>query len=250
MSEGVGRPNPQAEALASGVPARRQPPAATHHVHADAAAQGHHDGLPRIREVLPALQRGGLRFASAGVLPIAAFYLAFRLYGPVIGIITGMAVSLTALSIQAYRIRRLDPIVLVPMLIILVQGAVASVTGSVELYLAAPAVEAILWGMALIGSVLLKRPLVPLIAHELGIVPARFASAPGLQQSLDALTLAWGVAAFAKAGLRLWLLTWLEIEPFLIAVTVGIAGINVVMLALSILLPLLMVRRELAPDPA
>ncbi len=49
-----------------------------------------------------------------------------------------MAVSLTVLGIQAYRIRRLDPIVLVPMVIILVQGLLASLTGSVELYLAAP----------------------------------------------------------------------------------------------------------------
>jgi intracellular septation protein A len=230
-------------------PAARQPSATTS---AAGAAHGDNrqDGQPRIREVLPALKRGALRFASAGLLPIVAFYLAFRLYGPVIGIVTGMAVSLTALSVQAYRLRRLDPIVLVPMLIILVQGTVASVTGSVALYLAAPAVEAVLWGFVLIGSVLLKRPLVPLIARELGIVPTRFASSPGLQQSLEVLTLAWGVAAFAKAGLRLWLLSWLDVEPFLIAVTVGIASINLLMLAISIWLPLQMVRREAAPGAA
>lgn len=221
--------------------AHEQPPGTSG---ADAAPAAHHDGRPRIGEVLPALRRGALRFASAGVLPIVAFYVAFRLYGPVVGIVTGMAVSLTVLSIQAYRLRRLDPIVLVPMLVILVQGTVASVTGSVELYLAAPAVEAILWGVVLIGSVLFKRPLVPLIARELGIVPARFARSPGLLQSLEVLTVAWGVAAFAKAGLRLWLLSWLDIEPFLIAVTFGIAAINVVMLAISIWVPLMMVRRE------
>ncbi len=203
--------------------------------------------VPRLAEVLPALKRGGVRFFSAGALPVLAFYVAFRLGGPVIGIVTGMVVSLTALGIQAYRLRRLDPIVLVPMLVILIQGTLASVTGSVELYLAAPALEAVIWGVVLIGSVLLRRPLVPLIARELGVIPDRFTRSVGVQRSLRLLTLAWGVAAFGKAGLRLWLLTWLPLEPFLIAVTAGITAINVVMIGLSVWLPLAMVRRDLPP---
>lgn len=201
-------------------------------------------GVPRLAEVLPALRTGVVRFLCAGALPVVAFYVAFRLAGPVVGIVTGMLVSLTVLGIQARRLGRLDPIVLVPMVIILVQGLLATFTGSVELYLAAPAVEACIWGVVLIGSVLLKRPLVPLIARELGVVPSRFAASIGLRRSLELLTLAWGVAAFCKAGLRLWLLTLLPLEAFLIAVTLGITGINVVMLALSVWLPLLMVRRE------
>ena len=65
-----------------------------------------------------------------------------------------------------------------------------------------------------------------------------------MRRSLTLLTLAWGLAAFAKAGLRLYLLTFLPLEPFLVAVTLGITGINVVMLGLSVWLPLQMVRRE------
>lgn len=203
-----------------------------------------HVGVPRLAEVLPALKTGIVRFLCAGALPVIAFYVAFRLGGPVVGIVTGMLVSLTVLGIQARRLGRLDPIVLVPMVIILVQGLLASFTGSVELYLAAPAVEACIWGVVLIGSVLLRRPLVPLIARELGVVPSRFTASIGLRRSLELLTLAWGIAAFCKAGLRLWLLTFLPLEAFLITVTLGLTGINVVMLAISVWLPLLMVRRE------
>jgi hypothetical protein len=206
--------------------------------------------VPRLAEVLPALRAGVVRFLCAGALPVVAFYVAFRIGGPVVGIVTGMAVSLGVLAIQAYRLGRLDPIVLVPMVVILVQGLAASLTGSVELYLAAPAVEATIWGVVLIGSVLLRRPLVPLIARELGVVPSRFAASIGLRRSLELLTLAWGIAAFCKAGLRLWLLTLLPLEAFLVAVTLGITGINVVMLAISIWLPLLMVRRDARPHPA
>src|SRR4051794_17884203 len=163
-------------------------------------------GAPCFAEVLPALRRGILRFLCAGVLPVACFYVAFRFGGPILGIVTGMTVSLTVLAIQAYRLRRLDPIVVVPMAIILIQGILAALTGSVELYLAAPAVEAVLWGIVLVGSAVLRRPLVPLIARELGVVPSRFATSVGLRRSLEILTLAWGVAAFFKAGLRLYLL--------------------------------------------
>jgi intracellular septation protein A len=198
--------------------------------------------------VVPALQRGGLRFLGAGVIPVVSFYIAFRLAGPLAGIITGMTVSLTVLGIQALRHRRLDPIVLVPMLVILAQGLLASLTGSIELYLAAPAVEAVIWGVVLIGSVVLRRPLVPLIARELGVIPARFTESVGLQRSLRLLTVAWGLAAFAKAGLRVYLLLlMLPIEEFLVAVTVSIAMLNVVMVGLSVGLPLLMVRRDARP---
>jgi intracellular septation protein A len=210
-----------------------------------------HGGHPRLDEVLPALKRGVLRFLGAGAVPVVVFYVAFRLGGPLAGIVSGMTVSLTVLAIQAWRIRRLDPIVLVPMVLILAQGTLAGITGSVELYLAAPAVEALIWGTVLIGSVLLRRPLVPLIARELGVVPARFAASEGLRRSLGLLTLAWGLAAFVKAGLRLWLLTWMPVEAFLVTVTLGIGLVNVVMLGLSVWLPLAMVRREpRTPAPA
>jgi intracellular septation protein A len=207
-----------------------------------------HAGGPRLAEVLPALRRGGLRFLGAGVLPVLSFYIAYRLGGPVAGIVTGMAVSLTALGVQALRIRRLDPIVLVPMIVILAQGVLALLSGSIELYLAAPAVEASIWGVVLIGSALLRRPLVPLIARELGVVPVRFTGSAGLHRALELLTLGWGIASFVKAGVRLYLLTLLPLEEFLIAVTLGMLAINIMMLGLSVWLPLAMVRRE--PRPA
>jgi intracellular septation protein A len=198
--------------------------------------------------VLPALRRGGLRFLGAGALPVVSFYVAFRLGGPLAGIVTGMVVSLAALGVQALRLRRLDPIVLVPMVVILAQGVLALLSGSIELYLAAPAVEAVIWGVVLIGSALLKRPLVPLIARELGVVPSRFLESTGLRRSLELLTLGWGIAAFVKAGVRIYLLSLLPLEEFLIAVTLGMMAINVMMLGLSVWLPLAMVRRE--PRPA
>ena len=51
-------------------------------------------------------------------------------------------------------------------------------------------------------------------------------------------------------GLRLYLLSWMELEAFLVTVTVGVALVNVVMLGLSVWLPLMMVRRDGRPEAA
>lgn len=207
------------------------------------------DQIPSMWSVVPSLRSGVVRFAGAGVVPMIAFYVAFRIWGPVIGILTGTTVSLTVLGIQAVRLRRLDPIVLVPMLVIVTQGTVAIMAGSVEIYLAAPAAEACIWGSVLVGSVLVRRPLVPIIARELGVVPSQYAHLIPVRRSLELLTLAWGLAAFAKAALRLWLLVVLPLEVFLVAITVSIAAMNVCLLALSVWLPFAMVRRELRARP-
>jgi intracellular septation protein A len=199
--------------------------------------------LPRFKEVWPSLRRALLRFGGAGVLPIICFYIGYRTDGPILGIMAGMAASLVALSVQAWRLRRLDPVAVLPMAVILVQGTIALLAGSAEIYLAAPAVEAVIWGLVLIGSVIARRPLVPLIARELGVVPRSLAESVGLRRALAILTIAWGIAAFAKAGIRIWLLMVLPIEVFLIAITATTATINLSMLAVSVWLPFRMVRQ-------
>ena len=200
------------------------------------------DGL-RFADLRPAARRALGRFAFAGMLPIVVFYTLFRLGGPALGIMGGMSVSVCALLVQAWRLRRLDPVVLVPLAVITIQGSVAILLDSVELYLAAPAVENTLWGIVLVGSVVARRPLIRLIAGELGLIPAAYAASPVVARSLHWLTLAWGLAAFAKAGMRLWLLAALPLEPFLIAITLFSLLLNAAMLALSFWWPLRAVRR-------
>ncbi|MCC6175057.1 MAG: hypothetical protein IT305_07115 [Chloroflexi bacterium] len=192
----------------------------------------------RLADLVPALISGAKRFAAAGVIPVAVFYLAYRLAGPLEGIVCGMAVSLAVLAVQLRRLGRLDPIVLVPMAIILAQGTVAAMTGSVEIYLAAPAVENVIWGVLLIGSVVVRRPLVSAIVRELGIVPPAHGASAAVVRAFTVVTVGWGIIAFGKAVLRIWLLAVLPLEAFLIAVAVANTAINGTMLGLSIWLPL------------
>ncbi len=189
--------------------------------------------LPRLSELLPRLQAAGNRFALGGAAPILTFYALYRLFGPTAGIAGGMAVSLVALAIQARRLGRLDPVVLVPMAVILVQGSLAIAFDSVETYLLAPAVENVCWGIGLLGSWLLRRPLVPVVARELALIPTRYVDSPGVHRALGHVTLAWAVIAFVKAAARVWLLQMLTLEAFLAAVTVFNMVVNGATLALS-----------------
>jgi len=153
-------------------------------------------------------------------------------------------VSLSALAIQAWRLRRVDPIVVVPMVVIAVQGSLAVAMGSIELYLAVPVVENALWGTALVASVALKRPLIRVIARELDLMPAAYAHSAVLDRALDHLTLAWALGAFVKAAVRLWLLQTLALEPFLVTVTLFNLTVNGVLLAASFWWPLRRARAE------
>lgn len=199
---------------------------------------------PRLADLLPAARTALGRIGLGGILPILTFYLLYRVGGPMLGILGGMTVSLLALAIQARRIGRLDPIVLLPMAVILIQGSAAIALDSVELYLAAPAVENILWGIALTGSVLLRRPLVRVIARELDLIPAGYADSATVGHALRHVTLAWGLAAFVKAAIRLWLLFSLPLEAFLVVHTVVNFTINGATTAFSFWWPLRATRRE------
>ena len=200
--------------------------------------------MPRFRDLLPSTKVALGRFSLAGLLPLATFYLLFRTWGPIAGIAGGMAVSLSALAIQAWRLRRVDPIVVVPMIVIAVQGSLAVAMGSIELYLAVPVVENALWGTALVVSVALKRPLIRVIARELDLVPAAYAHSAALDRALDQLTLAWALAAFVKAAVRLWLLQTLALEPFLVTITIFNLTVNGGLLAASLWWPLRQARAE------
>jgi intracellular septation protein A len=205
--------------------------------------------VPRFADLLPRARRALGRFALAGLLPIASFYILFRLFGPTAGIAGGMGMSLLALAVQLRRLGRVDPIVVVPMAVILIQGSAALLLDSVQLYLAAPSVENTLWGVVLVGSVVARRPLVRVIARELGLIPSTYASSATVSKAFGQVTLAWGLAAFLKAGVRLWLLFALPLEAFLVVATIFHLALNSAMVAFSFWWPLRAARTSGGGEP-
>ena len=194
------------------------------------------------KELVPPARLALGRFVLAGVLPVLTFYVLLRRIGPHAGIAGGMAVSVIALGVQFARMKRLDPVVLVPLFVIIFQGSAALLLNSVDVYLAAPALENFLWGVALVGSALMRRPLISVIARELGFIPSFRTMPSSVSLALGRVTLAWGLAAFVKAIVRLWLLMVLPLELFLVTITLLSFGLNVVLVAFSFWLPLRVAR--------
>ena len=199
---------------------------------------------PPLKSVLLSLRTALTRFALVGVSPIVAFYVAFRLWGPVNGMVAGTVTATVALLIQASRTRRFDPIGIVPIAAVLIQGGVGIAFQSVDLYLAAPALEMALWGAVLLGSVALGRPIVMLAASELNLLPATARRTPAMVRAFSTVTLVWGVVSFVKAATRLSLLAALPLEVFLVTNTVVITGINVLLLSFSVWYPLRVTRKN------
>jgi hypothetical protein len=185
-------------------------------------------------DVMPRLQRGVGRVALAMVLPLAVFYLLLRVVGPTSAIAGGMATSLLVLGIRLRSARRADPMVLVPMAIVLVQGGLAIAFDSVELYLAAPAFENIIWGVVSLGSVALGRPLGLLVVRELQLVPDSHSESSELPSALRVITIVWGLASFGKGALRLFLLNALPLEAFLVLIWVSGQIINGALISFSV----------------
>jgi intracellular septation protein A len=174
------------------------------------------------------------RFAFVGMTPIVAFYVAYRMVGPIEGILAGTVTATLALSVQAVRLRRLDPVGIVPIGAVLIQGAVGIAFQSVDLYLAAPAIETSLWGVALLGSVVVGRPLILLAANELQLLPVSLRRLTSVRRAFGQLTVIWGLMSFVKAATRLYLLDTLPLEAFLITNTVVVTSMNLVLLSGSI----------------
>jgi intracellular septation protein A len=186
------------------------------------------------RAATPLIQRALLRFALVGMTPIVAFYIAYRMAGSIEGIIAGTATATLALTLQAIRLRRLDPVGIVPIGAVLIQGLAGIVFQSVDLYLAAPALETSLWGFVLLGSVVVGRPLILLAATELGLLPTSLRRLPAVRRAFRQLTITWGMVSFVKTATRLYLLDALPLEAFLIVNTIVVTSINAALLGGSV----------------
>jgi intracellular septation protein A len=192
----------------------------------------------------PAMRRAVVRFAIVGISPIVAFYIAFRLSGPMEAIAVGTITASTALALQALRTHRFDPIGIGPIATVLIQGGAGLAFQSVDVYLAAPAVENVLWGLVLLISVAVGRPLVVAAALELKLLPPELRGTSEVKRALSNITILWGLMFFVKAAIRLALLSALPLEEFLVVNTVTITSLNVLLVMFTVWYPVRAARRR------
>jgi intracellular septation protein A len=182
---------------------------------ADAAATPLPDGsmhLPPIT-VKGILFGSGPRFARDAFGPLASFYVLWKLWGLVPGIIAATAVALLAYRIER-RNERPGLVVRIALVIVAVQATVGLITGSAEAYVALPVLVNAGYGVAFLVSTFLGRPLAGVFAEEMIALPDEVKASRTHRMVFGRISLVWGTYMVGRAAVRLLILAALGIDVF------------------------------------
>ena len=199
---------------------------------ADAAATPTPDGAAHLPPITAkAIMFGNSpRFARDAFGPVLAFYVLWKLWGLVPGI-----VAATAVALVAYRYERKQDrpalVVRIALLFVLIQAVVGLWTGSAEIYLAIPVVVNAGYGLVFIGSTVIGRPLAGVFAEEMLPLPDEVKASRTHRRVFGQISLAWGAYMVSRSVLRLIVLVALGVDAF---VAVGfVTGFPITMALMS-----------------
>ena len=156
----------------------------------------------------------GPRLARDAMGPMLVFYVGWRLAGLVVGILAATAVSLAAL-VHEQRHGRRGLMARIALGFVMLQAVVGLVTGSERLYLAQPVLVTGGYGLAFLGSVVIRRPLSAAFAEEMYPFPEEVKRSVTYRRAFSRISLVWGVYLVARSILRLVALSGSTVEAFL-----------------------------------
>lgn len=179
-----------------------------------APAAPHVDDLPAPTWRL-ILGRGLPQFAAEAVVPVVAFYVAWRLAGLGAGIAVSTGVSV---AVAGYVVRRGHDVTLVAvgLVFVLLQAVVALAAHSTTVYLAQPVVFSALLAVVYVGSVVLGRPLIGVFAAAWYPFPRRFRESAPFRREFGMQTLVWAGYCALRAALRLLVLLHAGVGGFVV----------------------------------
>lgn len=178
------------------------------------------------------------------LVPIIFFYVFHRLGQTFIGALLAIGWSIGLLVIKFWRARQIElfPLLAIPVILIELVGTL--VTRNPNFYLAASAIENVLWGLLFLGSLLFTRPLIQIFAELLnpGLGSSEFLSQFEMPVQLyrsawKILTIVWGVVHLSKSLILILSQLKLPLEAFLIIRTASGLPVLVLLLLFSYRFP-------------
>ena len=176
--------------------------------------------------------------------PITIFYALHRFGQPLTGALLAIGWSMGLLAIKYWRSRSVElfPALAIPIVLLELIGTL--ITRNPDFYLAAAAIDNVLWGLLFLGSLLLTRPLIQIFAELLN---------PGLgsqdflrhfempvqlyRSAWKILTVIWASVNFLKAIILILSQLKLPLEAFIIVRTASGLPVLVLMLIFSYRFP-------------
>lgn len=174
------------------------------------------DGLtrPSVRSVL----LGGLPgFLYEGFLPLAAFYVGWRLFGLGAGIGASAAFSVLVYA-RERRAGRDGLLVRLSLAFVAVQTVVGLISHSTIVYLATPVLANGVWAVAFLGSAAIRRPLAGALACAWYPFPREFRETAEFKRVYGVESVVWGLYLLARSALRLAVLLQGSVAGYLVVV--------------------------------
>jgi hypothetical protein len=153
---------------------------------------------PTVRGILVAGLPGFLR---EGFLPLAAFYAAYRVWGPAAGIACATAAS-ALIYVRERRAGREGLVVRLALVFVVGRALIGLLTHSPTAYLAAPVLASAIWGLAFLGSIPIGRPLAGALACAWYPFAPEYRRTAEFRRVFSAESAVWGVYLLAAAAVR------------------------------------------------
>jgi hypothetical protein len=180
------------------------------------------------------LRRSAPRIVRDALGPLATFFVGWKLAGLVVGILCATAFALVMYRRERRR-GRPAVIVRVALGLVLVRAVVGLITGDAKAYLGQDVVIDAALGLAVLGSVVIGRPLGELFAREVYPFPDPVRGSYTYRRTFRTITLAWGTYFLLRCAVRLTALILLSVDGYVLVAALSGAPFILALLAWSIL---------------
>ena len=161
------------------------------------------------------LARGLPQFGVESIVPVVAFYGAWKLIGLAGAVVCATLLSLTIAGWQI-RANRGGALAVATAIFVVIQALVALAAHSATVYLAQPVVLSACWSLAYFGSVIVGRPLIGVFANAWYPFPPAFRASAPYRREFGMQSVVWGVYCLARAVLRLVVLLGSGVGSFVL----------------------------------
>ncbi len=158
---------------------------------------------------------GGPRFARDAFGPVLAFYLVWKLWAIVPGIVAATLVSVVAYHYERRR-DRTGAVARLSLGFVLVQALIGVVSNSATVYLAQPVLLSGALGLAFLVSAAIGRPLAGVFAQEFYVFPEEVRTSKTFRHIFGTVSFAWGAYQLSRSIIRFVALTAGSVEAFLV----------------------------------
>jgi intracellular septation protein A len=156
-----------------------------------------------------------LKGAACGFVPLAGFYAAQQIGGVKWAVAIGGLLSVAVLPLEG-KITGVIRWSWLGVIGVVFGGALALTTNNPKLFFMRSVVGDAAFGLAMLGSVAIGRPLVAMFASWAVKIPDEYKSTKAYKQSFMIVTLAWGVVNLMRAGGRGYLMIVGSLEQLML----------------------------------